>query len=99
MPKLSFRTLPPLDGVICVNLKNAQREGCELSFIWGKMRTIAQQTAFQIALRNCSREVAGRSVLYMMLVEGGCAVKHTCWQRLAASHEEQMSPLMILVLY
>lgn len=30
--------------------------------------------------------------------EGG-AVKHTFWQRLAAGHEEQMSPLIILVLF
>ena len=30
---------------------------CELSFIWSKMRNLAQETAFQIALRNCSKEV------------------------------------------
>ena len=30
---------------------------CELSFIWGKMRNLAQEIAFQIALRNCSKEV------------------------------------------
>ena len=35
--------------------KNAQRENCKLSFIWGKMRTIAQEIAFQVALRNCTR--------------------------------------------
>ena len=35
------------------------------SLIWGKMRTIAQETAFQIALRNCSKEVEGKvSVIY-----------------------------------
>ena len=33
----------------------------------------------------------------MMLVKGGRAVDHTCWQRLAASHEEQVSLLMLLV--
>ena len=38
---------------------------CELSCIWGKMRTIAEETAFQIALRNCSKEAGGKvSVLY-----------------------------------
>ena len=31
-------------------------------FIWGKMKTVACKTAFQIALRNCSEEVGGRSV-------------------------------------
>ena len=37
--------------------KKAQHESCELSFIWGKMRTIARETASQIELRNCSKEV------------------------------------------
>ena len=31
----------------------------ELSFIWGKMRTIAQETAPQVALTDCSKEVVG----------------------------------------
>ena len=30
---------------------------CGLSFIWGKIRTIAREREFQIALRNCSKEV------------------------------------------
>ena len=39
--------------------KNAQYESCELSFIWGKMRTVAHEAAPQIALRGCSKEVVG----------------------------------------
>ena len=70
--------------------KNAQSESCELSFIWGKTRTVAQGTASQIALQSCSREVS---------VE----VKPSFWQKfpekVAAGYEEQMSPLMILVLF
>ena len=66
---------------------NAQSESCELSFIWGKMRTIAQGTASQIALQSCSREVRVK-------------VKPSFWQKfpekVAAGYEEQMSPLMIL---
>ena len=31
--------------VLCQLKKNAQQESCELSFIWGKMRTIARETA------------------------------------------------------
>ena len=88
-----------MDENVVDRKKKAQHENCELSFIWGKMRTIAWETAFQISLRNCSREVGGRSMLYMTLVKEGRAVKHTFWQRLAASHEEQMPPLMILVLF
>ena len=79
--------------------KNAQLESCELSFIWGKMGTITRERASQIALRNCSKEIRGRSVLYMILVKGVRAVKLTFWQKLAAGHEEHMSPLMILVLF
>ena len=31
----------------------------KLSFIWGKMRTVAQETAPQIALRDCFKETVG----------------------------------------
>ena len=37
--------------------KDAQCESRELSFIWGKMKTTAQETAPQIALRDGSKEV------------------------------------------
>ena len=39
--------------------KNARCESCELSLIWGKMRTAAQETASQVALRNCPKEAGG----------------------------------------
>ena len=41
------------------------------------MRSIAQETAPQIALRNCSKEVVymgGRISIYVILVKGVCAV-------------------------
>ena len=50
--------------------KNTQHENSELSFIWGKMRTIARETAFQIALRNCSKEVGGKVSIDVILVKG-----------------------------
>ena len=58
--------------------KKAQHESCELSFIWGKMRNIAWETAFQMVLRNCSKEVVGKvSAIYMMSVKGGmCSQAH-----------------------
>ena len=34
------------------------------------MRTIAQEAAFQIALRNCSKEVGGKVSIYVILVKG-----------------------------
>ena len=37
---------------------------------------------------------------YVILVKGGSmAIKHTFWQKVAASYQEQMSLLMILVLF
>ena len=61
----------------CANLKNAQRESCELSFIWGKMRIIARETVFQIALRNCSKEVGGGGQYICDFGEGGVrTIKH-----------------------
>lgn len=49
-------------GCICVYVKkkkNVQPKNGELSFIWGKMKTIARETASQITARNCSEEVGG----------------------------------------
>ena len=58
-------------GVAPADLKkNAQLESCESNFMWGKMRTIAQQTAYQRALRNCSKEVGGNARIYGILVKG-----------------------------
>ena len=58
------------------------------------MRSRAWETASQIALRTCSEEI-GRGQ-YIHLAKGICAIKHTFEQKVAASHEEQMSPLMTL---
>ena len=64
--------------IILSTEKSAHCECCELSFIWGKLRTMGQETAFQIALRNHSKKVGGSSVLYMNLVKGGgmCSQVH-----------------------
>ena len=39
--------------------KDVQLERCELSFIWGKMRTAAREEASQIPLRDCSKAAVG----------------------------------------
>ena len=41
--------------------KDVQLDSCELSFIWGKMRTVAQEAAPQIALRDCSKVAVGEN--------------------------------------
>ena len=55
--------------------KDAQCQSFELNFIWGKMKTAARETAPQIILRNCSKEVVGE--VNKILVKGEfSAIKH-----------------------
>ena len=64
------------------------------------MRTIAWEAAFQIALRNCSKEVGGKVSIYVILVKGEYMQSSTYFLqkvddslvKVTASHEEQMSP-------
>ena len=58
------------------------------------MRTAAQETAFQIALRNGSKEVAGEGQYICDFGEGGVhAIEHIFFlYRVSASPEEQWSP-------
>ena len=39
--------------------KDVQLETCELSFIWGNMRTAVWEEASQITLRDCSEAAVG----------------------------------------
>ena len=53
-------------GASCCRLsKEAQRESCELRFTWAKMKTAVWETAPQIVLRTCSKEVAGEFVIWV----------------------------------
>ena len=52
-----------------VSTKKDARESYELSFNGGKVRTTAWESAFQIALRNCSKEVGGKVSMYVILVK------------------------------
>ena len=45
----------------CSDFKKMYNVGVA-SFIWGKMKTTAWDTVFQIALRNCSKKIGGRSI-------------------------------------
>ena len=63
------------------------------------MRTMARETAFQIALRNCSKEVAGKVSIYVILVKGEYMQSSTYFlQKVSASlvkvtaSHEQTSP-------
>ena len=64
------------------------------------MRTIAWKTAFQLALRNCSKEVGGKVSINEILMKGEYIQSSTYFfpkvsaslMKVTASHEEQMSP-------
>ena len=83
-----------------VNWKNTQHESCDVSFIWGIMRTIVWEAAFQITLRNCSEEVGWKVSMCVILVKWTtCYQANIILQKVAASlikvtfsHKEQMSP-------
>lgn len=45
------------------------------------MRTIAQETAFQVILRNCSEEVQGNVSIYVNLVKGEYMQLNTYFSR------------------
>jgi len=83
-----------------LNLKNAQHEICKLSFIWGKMRAAAWETAPQIALRNCSKEVGEKDSIYVTLVKWEhmkpsmyfFVESFNCFCKASASYEEQSLP-------
>ena len=45
--------------MLVLTKKKVQLESCKFSFIWGKMRTTAQEAASQIALRYCSKVAVG----------------------------------------
>ena len=78
---------------------DAQFERCQLSFIWGKMRTAAQETASQRTLRNCSKQTVGEGQ-YVTLVKGEfSAIKHLLYKRFPASREELKSSFSGLVLF
>ena len=47
-----------------------QRESCESSTTWGKMRTAARERAPQIALGDCSKEVGEKHRINVILIKG-----------------------------
>lgn len=60
------------------------------------MRTIAQATAPQITLRNCSKEVEGKVSICVISVKRKYMPSNTYFffflQKVSASHEEHLSP-------
>ena len=66
--KGTFSTNRREEGRDTSSEKIPQRESCELSFIWAKMKTIVQETVYQRSLTNCSEEVRGEVSMYVILV-------------------------------
>ena len=77
-------------------MDDLQVESC---FTGDKMKTTAQEAAFQITLKFCSKEVGG-SVSTHVILEGKYMQPHThilyklaaSLVRVTASYQEQMSP-------
>ena len=77
----------------CGLKKDIQLESCELSFIWGKMRTSALEATSQIALRDCSQRGSGGKSIYEVLLKGEFNImNHSIYKRFFVSHEDLMSP-------
>ena len=62
------------------------------NFIWDKMRTVVQETAFQIALRNYSKESGGMVCIYVILL------KRECMQS-SPYFEQKVSPSLVTMKY
>ena len=79
--------------------KDVQLESCEVSFMWGNMRTVAQEAPSQIALRDRSKAAVGESQYIRFLVKGEFnTMKQSFYKRFFVSHENLMSPWRDLVL-
>ena len=60
---------------------------------WGKMWTVAQEAASQIALRDCSKVAVGGRSIYKIFGKGEFnTLKHSFYKRVLVSHEVLMSP-------
>ena len=57
--------------------KGVQVECCKLSFIWGKIRTAAQEAASQRALRDCSKAAVGERQYIMFWWRGSSIPRST----------------------
>ena len=53
------------------------------------MRIAAQETAPQIALRDCSEEAGGDQYIYGFGEGGVVRIRHPFYKRFSASHEEK----------
>ena len=69
----------------------------ELSFIfiWGLIEDYSFSDSPEELLQRGKGEVS----VYVILAKGVCAMKHTSQEKVAANYKEQMSLLMILVLF
>ena len=57
------------------------------------MRTIALETAFQIALRKCYKKAGEKVSIYVTLVKGEYMQSNTYFlHKITANHKEQLSP-------
>ena len=61
--------------------ENAQCENCELSFIWGKMRTIIPGDSTSNSSEKLLQRGRGKVSIFMILVKQGCMQSSTYFSR------------------
>ena len=76
----------------CPLKKDVQLESCELSFIWGKMRTAAQEAAPQRALKLLQSSSGGKSIYKVLVKREFSTMKYSFYKRIFVSHEGLMAP-------
>ena len=59
---------------------------------------MARETASRLSLKLLQRGGGKVRMCGILVKRGHVVIRHSFWQKIAASHEEQMSPLMIVVL-
>ena len=83
--------------------KDAQCEIFEICSISGNMRTAVWETAPQVSLINCSKEIRGKDSICMILVKGEYMQSSTFFffflvesfclsHEASTNHEKQLSP-------
>ena len=66
--------------------KEKHNMSSELSFIWGKMRTMARRQPLRQFWGTALEKWGSESHAYVVLVNVVRATKHTFWQKVAAGH-------------
>ena len=80
-------------------LINSQSEKEVENFICANLRILTQERVSQRALGTLSQRGKGEASVAGIVEKGVCAVRHTSWWKVTALCKEQISSLMVSVLF